>query len=51
MVRREVRFRGNSGAPGMIGSGLVIINTPRGADAALRAAERMLDPVLVRPAG
>tara|TARA_R110002012_G_scaffold23519_13_gene79726 strand:- start:371 stop:1174 length:804 start_codon:yes stop_codon:yes gene_type:complete len=50
VVRREVRFRGDPGAAGMSGSGLVIVNTPWGVDAALQAAERMLDPALVAPA-
>lgn len=49
VVRREVRFRGDLGAAGMSGSGLLIVNTPWGVDAALQAAERMLDPTLVPP--
>lgn len=50
LVRREVRFRLDPGAPGMRGSGLLVVNTPWGVDAALDAAERMLDPVRLAPA-
>lgn len=50
VVHREVRFRIEPGAPGMRGSGLIIVNTPWGAGEALDAAERMLDPVRVKPA-
>lgn len=45
---REVRFRLDPGSTGMRGSGLLIVNTPWGADTALDAAERILDPVLVK---
>lgn len=45
VLRREVRFRLPPGSPGMLGSGLVIVNAPWGVEAALEAAERMLDPV------
>ncbi|MBO6562724.1 MAG: 23S rRNA (adenine(2030)-N(6))-methyltransferase RlmJ [Nisaea sp.] len=44
-IRREIRFRLAPGAPGMRGSGLIIVNTPWGVGEALDAAERMLDPV------
>ena len=47
VLRREVRFRAAADAPGMRGSGLLIVNAPWGVDAALDAAERMLAPALV----
>jgi 23S rRNA (adenine2030-N6)-methyltransferase len=47
-VRREVRFRLAPGSAGMRGSGLIIVNSPWGIEPALDAAERMLDPVLVK---
>ena len=46
VTRREVRFRLPPGAPGMGGSGLLIVNTPWGVDAALDGAEHMLDPAI-----
>ena len=46
LLLREVRFRLAPGAAGMRGSGLVIVNPPWGAEAALDAADRMLAPAL-----
>lgn len=49
--RREVSFRTEAGNTGMQGSGLLMINTPYGVEAALAGAEEILAPALVKSAG